>query len=53
MDNHIDHASYLETASFYSEDVVAYVNALIRCEDYATLSSVKKPSLSDYDAHEG
>ena len=53
MENHIDQASYLEMASFYCDDIVAYVNALIECGDYVTLSSAKKPSLSDYDAYEG
>lgn len=53
MDNHIDRDSFLEITSFYIEDIVARVNVLIEYEDYVTLSSVKKPSLSDYDAYEG
>ena len=52
MFNHIKHASNQEIASFFADDIVAYVQVLYECEDYVTLSNVKKPSLSDYDVVE-
>ncbi len=53
MNVHTSQASKEERISLYADDIVAYVHALTECEDYVTLSSVRKPSLSDYDAYEG
>ncbi len=50
MENHINYALYEEIVGFDGENIVAYIQALIECEDYVTLYSAKKPSLSDYDA---
>lgn len=52
MRNHNDLALYEENGYFYDEDIVTYVRFLIEIEDYVTLSSIRKPSLSEYDAFE-
>ena len=38
--------------AFFDDNIVAYTRTLEVCGDYVTLTSLRKPSLTEYDAFE-